>query len=331
MKAKNGKIWNFIGLFFVVLTGFAMIFLIGEVTASPEKNPQNTKEENRISGASFGSGIGINEDDPTSNPDPSSAQKIAEETPVPEEKSRNAIEPDEEVKNALMIGDQNVIDQAMLHQYKRLNTETVGIIRINNTVLNHPLMQSASQENFYLNHDVLKRKNGNGTPFLTLASDLSKESGNNVIYGHNIRYGRKDVFEPLSGYEKLSFYKEHPTVEIVTEGKTESYLVFAYYLIDTADEDAFVYWISPSWDDEAEFEEYMAEVEKRNWLDTKIPYSIADRYITLSACSVELAHSGTNRMVVMARRKRDGEYPILYAQNATLKASPYLPQKLRND
>ena len=75
----------------------------------------------------------------------------------------------------------------------------------------------------------------------------------------------------------------------------------------------------------------MAEVEKRNWLDTQIPCSISDRYITLSACSVELAHSGTNRMVVMARKERDGEYPILYSEKAGMKSNPYLPQKLRKD
>ena len=334
MKKKKKDLY-LPALFFLIFAGIGAIFLIRELFAPSEKIAG--ADEKQSSGGFYAGGelpAEASEDIAgygsikNNGEDGDSKGLTGSEGDAP---VRKTIEPDAAVVNALLVGDQDMIDRAMLSQYQRINPETKGIIRIRNTVLNHPLMQSPAKEDYYLTHDVLKQKNGNGTPFLTLASDLSKSSGNNVIYGHNIRYGRKDIFEPLSGYEKLEFYKEHPTVEIVTEEGTVSYLVFAYYLIDTADEDVFPYWISPAWTDESEFEEYMAEVEKRNWLDTRIPCSISDRYITLSACSVELAHSGTNRMVVMARKERDGEYPILYSEKACMKSNPYLPQKLRKD
>ena len=331
MKEKKKDLY-LPAFFFLVLAGIGAIFLIRELFAPSGKNVEEiVKQGGFYAGGELPEEAegGVTEEDFRRGIEGENSKAGNDQENTANE--RKVIEPDAAVINALLVGDQDMIDRAMLAQYKRINPETKGIIRIRNTVLNHPLMQSPAKEDYYLSHDVLKQKNANGTPFLTLSSDLSKSSGNNVIYGHNIRYGRKDIFEPLSGYEKLSFYKEHPTVEIVTDEGTVSYLVFAYYLIDTADEDTFPYWINPAWTDEAEFEEYMAEVEKRNWLDTKIPCTISDQYITLSACSVELAHSGTNRMVVMARKLRSGEYPILYSEKASMKGSPYLPQKLRKD
>jgi hypothetical protein len=73
----------------------------------------------------------------------------------------------------------------------------------------------------------------------------------------------------------------------------------------------------------------MEEVDKRNWLETEIPCSINDKYLTLSSCSVELAHSGTNRMVVMARKLKSDEDYNLYLESSTKRNNPLLPGKLR--
>ena len=240
-----------------------------------------------------------------------------------------SIAPDAELAEALKSGDQNRIDRAMVAQYKRINPETVGMIRIPGTVLNHPLMMSASNEGFYLNHDFLKRVNANGTPFLAAASNLTVPAGNAVAYGHNIRLGRKDIFQPIAEYEKLSFYKTHPCVEMVLADRTVSYLVFAYFIVDTADEDTFVYWQDMYFSEEERFREYMEEVKKRNWLNTEIDCERTDTYLTLSSCSVELARSGTNRMVLLCRALRAGESPQMYTNGATMAAAPLLPSKLR--
>ena len=73
----------------------------------------------------------------------------------------------------------------------------------------------------------------------------------------------------------------------------------------------------------------MEEVEKRNWLDTDVPYSYNDQFITLSSCSVELAHSKTNKMVIMARLLDVDEEYSTYIENAQMRENPRLPKKLR--
>ena len=218
-------------------------------------------------------------------------------------------------------------DKELLEKYKAYNEDCVGIISIEDTVLNHPLMQSSYDEDFYLTHDLDKNYNSYGVPFLTLSSDLKRESGNNIIYGHNIRYNERDIFADLVFYENIEFYKNHPIIKLVTEDGTDYYLIFAYYLIDTKDND-FVYWDKCEWESESEYLKYMEEVDKRNWINCEIPCDIGDKYLTLSSCSVELAHSGSNRMVVMARKLQSGEDYEKYIEFATEKDNPLLPSRL---
>ena len=218
-------------------------------------------------------------------------------------------------------------DRELLKKYKDFNEDCAGLISIEDTVLNHPLMQSPYDEDFYLTHDLNKDYNAYGVPFLTLSSDLKRESGNNIIYGHNIRYNDRDVFADLVFYEDIEFYKNHPLIKLVTDEGTDFYIIFAYYLIDTKDND-FVYWDKSEWENEPEYLKYMEEVDKRNWLETEIPCDIGDKYITLSSCSVELAHSGSNRMVVMARKLHSGEDYGKYVDLADIKSNPVLPSKL---
>ena len=219
-------------------------------------------------------------------------------------------------------------DKNLLDKYKAYNEDCIGIISIEDTVLNHPLMQSEYDEDFYLTHDLNKNPNSYGVPFLTLSSDLGRENGNNIIYGHNIRINDRDIFADLVFYEDIDFYKEHSLIKLVTDEGTEYYIIFAYYLIDTNDNE-FVYWDKTSWESESDYLNYMAEVDKRNWLETEIPCGMNDKYLTLSSCSVELAHSGTNRMVVMARKLKQEEDYRNYSVGASLKNNPLLPEKLR--
>ena len=250
-------------------------------------------------------------------------------TVVEKTSEERVIEPNSEVIKAMQEKDKEAVDQALLHQYQDINDECVGIIRIDGTVLDHPLMQSKTNEAFYLSHDILKEKNGHGIPFLTLDSDLNKCGYNNVIYGHNMRWESKDVFYALAGYENIDYYKEHPIVEVVVDGQTRQYLVFAYFISDNEDEDAFRYWMYHDLSTDQKFKAYMDEVYKRNWLFTDIPVDKDDNFITLSSCSMELEGLGTNRMVVMARLLREGEDITGYLECATIDPAPYLPEKLR--
>lgn len=237
-----------------------------------------------------------------------------------------------EEKEAIDI-DKHVADNyneemSLLEQYCEYNEDVIGMIRIKDSVLYHPIMRSEYQEDFYLNHDLNKEYNSHGVPFVSLESKLNKE-GNTVIYGHNIRLKTRDVFCDLAYYSDLDYYKEHPVIEIFTDEGVSKYLIFAYYLVDLSDTDAFLYYESSHFLSMKKFESYMQNVRIRNYLDVPCELQIDDCYITLSSCSNEMHGAGTNRMVVMAKKIEDGEDYESYVDKATLKNSPLMPEKLR--
>lgn len=234
-------------------------------------------------------------------------------------------------------------DQEQLRLLQDQNSEVVGIIRIKDTILNHPIMLSPDDEGFYLRRDIEGKQNSHGTPFLSLDSDLQLNSGKSIIYGHNIRKYTKDVFAELCCYGRgvedekgnvfetgLEYFQKHPIIDIVTDLGTSHYLIFAYYLVDTADtSDVFRYWHIDQMDDLESFKEYMDEVKVRSWLNVPVETSINDNMIVLSSCSVEMSGSGTNRMVVMAKRiTADYQYQEIVDKSTEIK-EPLLPMKLR--
>lgn len=220
-------------------------------------------------------------------------------------------------------------DLLLLQKYQDYNSDVVGIIRIDGTVLNHPIVQTVEDEEYYLYKDLDKKYNSHGVPFLSKDSQMEGQGGNCVVYGHNIYKISRDVFADLMGYKDVEYYKDHPIIETVSVSGTRKWLIFAYFIVDNSDADPFQYSDVTSFMSERAFEEYIYEVQKRNWLDVPLDLSMGDTILTLSSCSKELAGSGTNRMVVMARQLDKDESYFATVEGAKNALSPLLPEKLR--
>ncbi len=216
----------------------------------------------------------------------------------------------------------------LLETYQAYNPAVSGLIQIPGTVLNHPVMYTPEEEGYYLNRDLDGKNNSHGVPFFSLESRPGEKGGNSIIYGHNIRIHEKDVFGELNGYAEAEYYRQHPIIELTTATGVSKWLIFAYYLVDLSDENAFRYDETHYFQSAETFAKYMDEVKKRNFLQVPVETGVRDSYLTLSSCSVELSGSGSNRMVVMAKRLAEGEeYGMMTAQ-AVNSASPLLPDRL---
>lgn len=232
----------------------------------------------------------------------------------------------EEPERAVYFYDE--FDQELLSKYQTYNSDVVGLITIPGTVLNHPVMQTKEDEAFYLSRDLDKKPNSHGVPFLSKESSMEGQGGNRIIYGHNIHKISRDIFADLAGYEDLAFYREHPVIRTVSKNGTRRWLIFAYFLADNRDEDPFRYSDTTSFLSEKEFDSYIDEVDKRNWLEVPVELSIEDTYLTLSSCSNELSGSGTNRMVVMAKQLYADETCEEIVSGAAKREDPLLPRRL---
>lgn len=218
-------------------------------------------------------------------------------------------------------------NQKLLDSYRGINDEVYGLVKIDGTKVNHPIMKS-EDEGFYLWHDLYKNYNSYGVPFVTKISDLEKTGGNSMIYGH--RLDDQDVFGSLSEYEDVNYYKEHPYIETVTDKGSCRWLIFAYVLVCNEDEDAFRYFENYDFSSKKEYEEYMEQVRKRNWLDVPVDVGIEDTYLTLSSCSKEKTGIKTNRMMIMAVRvEYDADYSDV-VKNSRRIGDPLLPDNIKN-
>lgn len=219
-------------------------------------------------------------------------------------------------------------DNKLLEKYQEYNSDVVGILTIDGTVLNHPLMQTPDNEEYYLWKDLDKKYNSHGVPFLSADSKMEGRGGIRVAYGHNIHKRSRDVFADLAGYEELDFYKEHPLVRTVSRSGTRQWLIFAYFLVDNSDSEPFPYSDTTTFLSKKDFDAYMEKVEERNWLNVPVERVIEDTYLMLSSCSNELAGSGTNRMVVIAKELTPGEPYESAVEEASMNEAPLLPSRL---
>lgn len=220
-------------------------------------------------------------------------------------------------------------DDELLRKYQEYNSDCIGLIRIPGTVLNHPLMQTKEDEEYYLFRDLNKEYNSHGVPFVEADCDVEEERSNLVIYGHNIHLNSVDVFGELARYESLGYYKRNPYIETVSKSGTCRWLIFAYWIQDNSDRDPFRYSEYTKFQSEASFNEFMSKLRERNWLDVKVDVEFGDNLITLSSCSNELSGSGTNRMVVVGKMLDYSEDCSEIIEKAQMAPDPLLPEKMR--
>lgn len=118
----------------------------------------------------------------------------------------------------------------ILREYIELyewNNDMVGWIKINETKLNYPVMQSVDEPNFYLRHVFYKKYTDYGCPYVQEKCDVLEPSDNIVIYGHYMNDGF--IFAVLDKYKKEAFWKEHKTIQFDTLTKGNEYEIAATF------------------------------------------------------------------------------------------------------
>lgn len=175
---------------------------------------------------------------------------------------------------------------------RETNTDVVGWIRVNNTNIDYPVVQS-NDNSFYLSHSFDKEYNAAGWPFMDYRVNLEETNRNITIYGHNRRDGSmfgslKNILEP-EWYEK----EENLQVTFITEKGTQIYQVFSIYQIEKE-----TYYTNNSFSNDEEYINFLNELESRSEVDFNIELDKQDEILTLSTC----ANDNNYRVVLHAKR-----------------------------
>lgn len=189
----------------------------------------------------------------------------------------------------------------ILDEYKTLynnNKRLVGWIKINDTLIDYPVMQSEN-EDYYLNHNFNQEKDNNGSIFIDSDCCIWPRSQNLIIYGHNMKSGK--MFGQLKKYKSESYCKDNPYVFFDTlyeKGTYQICFAFSDVVYDEA-EVAFKYYQFIDAYSQAEWDSAMNDMASKSMYDTGIVPKYGDKIITLSTCDYE---KNAERFVVVAKK-----------------------------
>ena len=93
------------------------------------------------------------------------------------------------------------------------NKDIIAWIRINNSNINYPIMQTLNNPNFYLRKNFYKQYSYYGTPYLSEQCDINT-SDNLIVYGHHIKNSK--MFGELENYKRQEYYNNHKNINIYT-------------------------------------------------------------------------------------------------------------------
>lgn len=180
-----------------------------------------------------------------------------------------------------------------------LNSDLVGWIKIEDTNINYPVMQSVNEPNFYLKHGFDKSYTEYGCPYVQENCNLQIPSDNIVIYGHHMKNGT--MFADLEKYKSQDFWKEHKTVLFNTLTDKQEYEIVAVFksVVSNDDSDTFKYYQFVDAENYEEFYDFISMCKELSLYDTGVVAEYGEKLITLSTCEYSQANG---RLVVVAKQ-----------------------------
>lgn len=183
------------------------------------------------------------------------------------------------------------IDFAALQE---VNPDIYAWIRIEGTNIDYPVVQSSTDDSYYLNHTIEGKEGYPGSIYTESVNSKDFSDFNTILYGHNMRDG--SMFQNLHNYEDSAYMAEHPEVIIYTPDHVYRYQIFAAVTYS----DVHLYH---------EFD-YTTESGRQAFLDSilssrgmsdtirdDVPVSADDKFLTLSTC---IGGQSDKRLIVEA-------------------------------
>ncbi len=216
-------------------------------------------------------------------------------------------------------------DEAKRKLYE-MNNDFVGWVKLSGTQIDNPVYK-AKNDNYYINYNQNKEKNRYGAIFAHCENVITEDKidRNIVLFGHNMKDGA--MFGELKKLRKLNFLREHPTVEFTTlYTKNDAYKIYAVFLLNSKkkDDQGKIYNIyQNSFSDEKDFDKWYGEALQRSFFNTGVDVNINDEFLTMVTCANDFPDA---RLVVMARKVRDGESSEVDTSKIVLNKNPRYPK-----
>ncbi len=186
------------------------------------------------------------------------------------------------------------------------NEDMAAWIKIEDTKIDYPVMQTMEDENYYLYRGFEKEDNRNGCLILDTDSVISEPlSTNQIIHGHNMKSG--EMFAGLKNYEDQKYAEEHKYIKFFTKECERNYEVIAVFRTQVykKTDDIFKFYKFFQADTQEEFDDWYKNITELSEYETDLTAEFGDRFITLSTC---VYHVENGRLVVVGKEIEPGDY-----------------------
>lgn len=164
---------------------------------------------------------------------------------------------------------------------KKTNPDIYAWIEIPGTNVNYPIVQSAEDDAYYLNHTIDGKEGYPGSIYTEKINAKDFSDFNTVIYGHDMKDG--SMFKDLHKFEDAAFFAEHDKVTIYTETEEKTYQIFAAVVYD--DRHLMYSFDNENVDDRKAFLQSVRESRSmRNQFRSDVTVDENSHIITLSTC-----------------------------------------------
>ncbi|MEG1243267.1 MAG: hypothetical protein RSD17_00340 [Oscillospiraceae bacterium] len=229
--------------------------------------------------------------------------------------------------------DKNVFPEGIQEKNQNLylvNKDTVGVISIDSTTIEQPVVQYKDNE-YYLTHDFYKKKSDQGTIFMdvTCKPDLSIQ--NTVLYASNNKEGTF-IFSPLLEYQTKEGYKKAPVITFNTLTADYQWKIYACFFttVKAEDDNGYVFDFASQKLNETNFAGFLQQVDMRKLYTTGVDILPTEKLLTIAIPSFNIY--GTDKkpvetkFVILARQLRDGESEEIVASQIRQNTNIYKPQ-----
>ena len=177
-----------------------------------------------------------------------------------------------------------------LDDLKNINSDTVGYIKVKNTNIDYPVVQTDNND-FYLNHTFDKSYSKAGWVFMDYRNHNNEFDTNTILYAH----GRLDntMFGSLRSAMNESWYT-NPDNNIIMYSNdyyNTKWQVFSIYKVNETSD-----YIKTNFSSIDENRSFINTIKQRSIYNFNVDVTINDKIITLSSC-----YDDNYRMVLHAK------------------------------
>ena len=200
-------------------------------------------------------------------------------------------------------GEVTVEDAVDFDALQQENPEIYAWITVPGTNVNQPVLQSATDDEYYLEHDRTGAPSSIGAVFSQSENAQDFSDPVTVLYGHDVDEPEL-MFRSLHNFEDETFFNEHREMYVYLPGRVLVYEIVAAYQYDDRH-------ILNSFDfsDEATLQAYFDSVMHPDALLQHVREGVelnaaSDKILQLSTCMLNEFH-GSHRFIVTGVLRRD--------------------------